>query len=141
MVSPPPDRCRGATASGSPCLARPVRPDGFCWWHSPAAGAQRDAARKRGGADKSNAARARRRYAGEPMTLREVRGVLSAVLKDVVAGEVEPGVATAAASVARAIAAVAQAGDLGLLQERLGLIVAHWRRRPTAYRPKATRAA
>jgi len=52
----------------------------------------------------------------ESLTLPEVQGLLSVALKGVLAGRIEPGIANASANVARAIAAVAQVGEL---EERL----------------------
>ena len=81
-------------------------------WHSPALSAERAAWRARGGANRSNKARAKRRLSDDLLSLRDVQGVLSKLLVEVTEGRAEPGVATAAASVARAIASVAQVGDL-----------------------------
>jgi hypothetical protein len=54
-----------------------------------------------------------------------VQGVLGAVLRDLLAGELDLPVANAAANVARAFAAVAQAGEmegrLRELEEKAGL--------------------
>ena len=104
-----------ATA-GAPCSAQPVRKTGFCYWHDPSREPERQANRRKGGAARSNRARLRKQYAAEVLTLREVQGLLSKLLKDVTEGRVEPGVASAGASVARAIASVAQVGDM---EERL----------------------
>ncbi len=109
-------RCNGTNSAGGPCSAKPVRPDGFCYWHSPALEAERQENRRKGGSARSNVARARRKYAGEAMTMREVQGLLSTALREVLAGETEPGIGAAAATLGRAIAAVAQVGDL---EERL----------------------
>jgi hypothetical protein len=118
-------RCASKTVSGSPCSATPVRPSGYCYWHDPALSADRDAARKRGGANRSNKARARKHLPAELMTNDEVRAWLGVVFKRVIAGVMEPGVATAAGSVARAMVAVKQAGELEerltALEERAGL--------------------
>ena len=104
-------KCSATNNDGGPCNAQGWR-DGLCRWNHPALEAERAEGRRRGGSQSSNRARARKQYAGEVLTLREVQGLLSKTLKDVIEGSVETGVATAAASVARAIAAVAQVGDL-----------------------------
>ncbi len=105
-------RCRGTNAAGQPCDAKPVRPSGWCYWHDPALEANRAAGRRKGGAARSNKARARKQLPVEALTLPEVQGLLSVALKGVLAGRIEPGVANASANVARAIAAVAQAGEM-----------------------------
>ena len=104
-------KCSATNKSGAPCSAQAWR-DGICRWHHPALEGERQAARRRGGESRSNRVRAGRRYAAAVLSLRAVQGMLSAVLEDVIAGEVEPGIATAAATVGRAIASVAQVGDL-----------------------------
>ena len=109
-------RCKATTTAGDPCSAQPVRESGWCYWHDPAREGERRANRRKGGEARSNRARLRKHYAGEVLTLREVQGLLSKLLKDVTEGRTEPGVASAGASVARAIAAVAQVGDM---EERL----------------------
>ena len=105
-------RCKATNAAGAPCSAQPVRPSGWCSWHDPQLVAQRDGWRRRGGEQRSNKARALRRLSDDLLSLRDVQGVLSRLLVDVTEGRAETGVATAAASVARAIASVAQVGDL-----------------------------
>ena len=118
-------RCIATNANGQPCSAQPVRPSGYCVWHEPGLEAERQAARRRGGESRSNRVRAGRRYAAAVLSLRQVQGMLSVVLEDVIAGDVEPGIATAAAGVARAIASVAQVGDieerLAELEQRAGV--------------------
>ena len=109
-------RCKATTTAGVTCSAQPVRESGFCFWHDPGREAERRANRRKGGEARSNRARLRKQYAAEVLTLREVQGFLSKLLKDVTEGRTEPGVASAGASVARAIAAVSQAVDL---EERL----------------------
>ncbi len=105
-------QCKGANAAGQPCDAKPVRPSGWCYWHDPALEAERIEGRRKGGAARSNRARAKKRLPAESLTLQEVQGLLSVALKGVLAGRIEPGIANASANVARAIAAVAQAGEI-----------------------------
>jgi hypothetical protein len=114
-----PDRCQATAASGKPCsaAARPGR--AYCLWHDPQADAERRELSRKGGQGRSNAARARKALPAEDLTLREVQRVLCRVLKDVTCGRAEPGVATAAATVGRAIAALAQAADF---DERLAAL-------------------
>lgn len=105
-------RCNARNAAGSPCSATPVRPSGWCYWHDPALSAERDAARRKGGAARSNQARAKKRLPDAVLTPLELQGVLGRVLQDVIAGEIEPGVANAAANVSRALVAVREATEL-----------------------------
>ena len=105
-------KCSATNKNGSPCSAGPVRDDGFCYWHAPGLAEQRLSDRQRGGAARSNVARARKQLQRDVMTLSDVQGVLCRTLARVVAGETEPGVGTAAATLGRAIAAIATVADL-----------------------------
>ena len=110
-------RCSATNRDGRPCSAPALPGRSLCAWHDPSMRERVAAGRAKGGKGKSNASRARRRLPDDLLSLREVQALLCVVLKDVTAGRTEVGVATAAATVARAIAAVAQVGDL---DERLG---------------------
>ena len=110
-------RCSGTNRDGGPCAAPVLPGETRCAWHHPAMRERVAAGRAKGGARRSNASRARRQLLAEAMTLREVQAVLCRALRRVEAGELEPGPANALSSLGRAIAAVAQAGDL---EERLG---------------------
>ncbi len=106
------ERCQAITKSGSPCGATPVPGDTLCAWHSPAWAEKRRQWSKKGGAARSNRARAAKRLPAESLTLAEVQGLLSVALKGVLAGRIEPGVANAVANVARTMTTVAEAGEL-----------------------------
>ncbi len=93
-----------------------MRPSGWCYWHDPGLEDERTEGRRKGGAARSNRARQRKQLPAESLTLPEVQGLLSVALKGVLSGRIEPGIANASANVARAIAAVAQAGEM---EERL----------------------
>ncbi len=110
MVKPASARCKATTAAGSPCSAQPIRDDGHCYWHSPAIAAERDAARRRGGANKSN--KTRMAKASQGMAMDEVQILLAAVLKGTITGRFTPGQASAAAAVARAMATIHQSVQL-----------------------------
>jgi len=101
--------CAALNADGTPCRARPRPGSAFCFTHDPDLRARLQAARSRGGANSSNIARARRALPGD---LREVLGRLEQALSDVLEGSLAPQAASAAASVARSIVAVRDAGDL-----------------------------
>jgi hypothetical protein len=104
--------CKARTANGSPCSATPVRADGYCYWHSPAVAAERDAARKRGGVNRSNAARAKKQLPAGVMTTDELRGLVGLTIRGVLAGKVEPGVGNSVANLSRAFVAITEAGEL-----------------------------
>ena len=109
-------RCQATTKEGRPCSAQPRPGRQFCLWHDPEAdGVRRENARK-GGQSRSNLSRLKRALPTELLTFNDVQGVLGAVLRDLLAGTVDPPVANAAANVARAFAAIAQAGEM---EERL----------------------
>ena len=106
------DRCTGRNRDGGPCSAVPQPGSTWCVWHDPAKAETREGWRRKGGSARSNKARAKRQLLDGALTAGEVGAVLSAVLKAVVAGKLEPGVANAAANVARALADVRKVGDL-----------------------------
>ena len=103
--------CMGRNAAGKPCTAQPVRPSGWCYFHDPALAEERAEWRRKDGRSRSNEARAKKQIPA-PMTAVELEGLLSQVLKAVIVGKIEPGVATAAAGVARAMIEVAKVGRL-----------------------------
>jgi len=111
-------RCTATTKTGAACSASHYR-DGWCRWHHPDLEAERQAARVAGGKAKSTTARAKKRVLREARDLRDVDAQLCIALDDVLAGRIEANVATAAASLARAIATVRQAGDLEARLEAL----------------------
>ena len=103
--------CMGANKDGGACSAVPGS-DGYCMWHSPANAATREEWRKKGGAQRSNRARAKKQLIDAGMTASEVGGLLSSVLRGVVSGKVEPGVGNACANIARALVEVRKVADL-----------------------------
>jgi len=109
------ERCQAVTKSLKPCSATVVA-DGMCAWHAPSWAERRRQWSAEGGRKRSNRARARKQLLADLMTDDEIRAWLGVAFKRVIAGAMEPGVATAAGSVARAMVAVKQAGEL---EERL----------------------
>lgn len=105
-------RCLGTNKDGSPCSAQPRTGRGFCPWHDPALTDARAQWRARGGTNKSNRSRARKRALGGGTDFRAIDGSLCQALNDVLSGEIEPPVASSMATLARAIIAVRQANDL-----------------------------
>ena len=102
-MSTPADQCQTTNKAGQPCSARAWR-DGLCIWHHPARAEEVAAARKRGGQARSNKARALKSLPTELMTNEQLHSFLGLVFKNVIAGRIEPGVATASATVARTMA-------------------------------------
>lgn len=102
------ERCQRTNQDGSPCGAKPWK-DGLCRWHHPDLAADRRAWSAKGGANRSNATRARKAIAGDLRDLGTVQATMLGVLKKLEAGTIEPGVATAMANVSRALVSVAQA--------------------------------
>ncbi len=112
-------KCLGQNRDGSPCQAKPRPGSDRCPWHTPALAAQRRAWSRKGGQSRSNRARTAKRLPSEVMT--QIQGVLCVVLRDVIEGRTEPGIGNCAAGLARAIAAVAQAGEI---EDRLSALEA-----------------
>jgi hypothetical protein len=109
-------RCQATTKERKPCSAQARAGRPYCLWHDPEADAERRALSRKGGQSRSNLARLKRSLPTEPLAFSDVQGVLGAVLRDLLAGTLDPPVANAAANVARAFAAIAQAGEM---EERL----------------------
>jgi hypothetical protein len=105
-------RCRSRKADGSACEAQPVRADGYCYWHSPELAELRDQKNREGGRNRSNAQRAKKALPAEVLTAEEIRSWLGLVFKGVIAGKIEPGVATASATVARALLETAKVSEI-----------------------------
>jgi hypothetical protein len=102
-----PERCQATTRSGKRCGATVVA-EGMCAWHAPSWDAKRRAWSAEGGRKRSNAARARKELPAEPLTTAELHSWLGVAFKSVLAGKMEPGVGTAAASIARTMAELAK---------------------------------
>ncbi len=109
-------RCQATTKEDKPCSAQARAGRPYCLWHDPEAETQRRENARKGGQSRSNLARLKRSLPTEPLAFSDVQGVLGAVLRDLLAGTLDPPVANAAANVARAFAAIAQAGEM---EERL----------------------
>jgi hypothetical protein len=105
------DRCQATAASGNPCSAtpRPGRP--YCLWHDPQAeGLRRDLSRK-GGAARSNRAKARKQMTDAALAPAELQGLIGATIRSVLAGKKSPGIGQAIASLARAAIAIREATE------------------------------
>lgn len=118
-------QCKGTTTTGAPCSATPRPGRDYCPWHDPALATERASWKVKAGQSKSNRTRAKKKLLASAMDLNEVDAALCLALKDVLAGELEPGIGTAAASIARTITTVRAAGEheerLARLERELGI--------------------
>ena len=96
----------GHNKDGTPCNAQVWR-DGKCRWHHPDLAEQRTEERRRGGQNRSNAARARKAITSDLRDMGDVKSRLMTALEKVESGDLEPGQGNAMANLARAIATVA----------------------------------
>lgn len=113
-------KCTATNKDGSPCNAQATR-GAFCPWHDPALAEERAEARRKGGRQRSNAARARKALTNDARDLVDVRARLMGALEKVETGELSPAQATAMAALSRAITAVVQVGEF---EERLAALEA-----------------
>ena len=113
------ERCVATTQTGKPCGARPVPGLGTCPWHTPDWTDRRREWSRKGGANKSNASRARKQLPAGLLTVDELRGTLGLTIKRVIDGELEPSIGNSVAALARAYVAVTEAGAVEDLQRRL----------------------
>jgi len=104
--------CTATTKSGSPCSATPRVGTGYCPWHDPGLADERHGWKINAGKSKSTRNRARKRILSAALDLHEIDGALCRALLDVLDGTLEPGIATAAATVARTVSAIRTASEL-----------------------------
>ena len=101
--------CGATRKDGTPCTAQVLGDSRYCWAHDPALAATRAETRRRGGQNRATSKRLARLM---PVRLVPVWEQLEQALTDVLAGSLDPKQATAAAALARALAAVLQVGEL-----------------------------
>ena len=101
--------CKGKTRAGEPCNAQPRPGRDWCAWHDPDLADKQATWRAKGGAQSSNASRARKAL---PKDLQDVRDALLRALAGLEEGTVDPRRASAMAAVARAVCHVQEVGDL-----------------------------
>ena len=120
-----PSQCLGRNRDDTPCSAWVQPGRSYCQWHAPELAEQRREWSRKGGANRSNKARARKELADEHLTMRDTGAVLSRLLRKLEAGEAEPSVCTAAANLARALATLEEktvlADRLSALEEAAGI--------------------
>jgi predicted RNA-binding Zn ribbon-like protein len=84
-------RCLGTKRDNSPCTVSVEPPQTYCWWHDPANADARKQAAARGG---------KRAGRGRPQAeLSDIKRRLSDLADDVLAGEVDKGVAAVASQI------------------------------------------
>ena len=101
--------CQGVRKDGSPCTAPVLDGGQFCYAHDPAKTDERDEARRKGGRNSSSLARVAKLL---PARLGGIYDVLERAIGEVHDGSLEPIRANAIANLARAAAAVLQAGEM-----------------------------
>lgn len=113
--------CRGIRRDGQPCQSPALSSSGWCFAHDPDRADERVEARRRGGQNRSNAARLRGLV---PSGLVGVYDRLEKALGEVHDGKLDPRQASAMAAIARAMVNVLTAGELAervaQLEQRLG---------------------
>ena len=105
------EKCSAVTRDGKPCSARPRPNSDRCPWHDERLSAQRRAWSAKGGAGKSNAARAAKAMP-TAMTSAELLATLSQAIRKVERGEMQPGPAGAIAALARTMNAIRETSEI-----------------------------
>jgi hypothetical protein len=112
-------KCTATNKSGAACSAQAWK-DQLCRWHHPDLEAKRAEGRRKGGQNKSNAARAKKELPAGVMTNAELRGLVGLTIKGVLDGRIEPGIGNSVAALSRAYVAVTEAGAVETLQSQVG---------------------
>ena len=105
-------RCPSVTREGKPCSATPRPGSAWCVWHDPATKSQRVEWAKRGGKARSNKSRAAKALPTALMSNDELSAWLTIQFRKLITGQIEPGVATASATVAKAIAEIQRGAQI-----------------------------
>ena len=105
-------KCSGTNLDGTPCSARPRPGALWCVWHDPETKAQRAEWSKRGGSARSNKVRAAKALPTELMSTDEIAAWLTIQYRKLIVGQLTPGVATASATVAKAIAEIQRGAQI-----------------------------
>ena len=128
MVDATSPRCSAATKDGKPCAAKPRPGTDRCPWHAPELAGKRSEWSARGGRGKASDARARKALPAGVLTIDQLRGVLGHTIARTLAGTIEPNVATAVGSLARAYGSLTEAAKAEELAARLDDLEAAARR-------------
>lgn len=121
-----PTGCKATTKSGKACRAPLLPGKTWCRAHDPDLAAERLEWSRRGGRNRSNAARAAKELQGETADVAEITAVLTRAMRRLEAGKIEPGIATSLAGVAKALVSIRQAGEIeeriAELEARAGIV-------------------
>jgi hypothetical protein len=112
-------QCQGTNQNGEPCSAHVYEGETWCRWHDPARADERAAWSRKGGAARSNKARARRQLADAVLTVHDLDALLCRALVQVAAGKLEPNVGSAMAGIAKTVVGIRQTGELERRLEEL----------------------
>jgi hypothetical protein len=116
-------RCAGIKRDGAPCTATVEPPQRFCWWHDPA-----NAEKRRRAASKAGKAKPSRELAS-------IKARLSDLADDVLAGEVDRGMAAVASQILnvylRAVSVELKVNEQIEILERLETLEADLKERKT----------
>ena len=104
-----PKRCAAPRKDGQPCTVTTLLADGHCFAHSDLTAEARADARRTGGRNSAKIVRLRRAV---PPRLMPIFDRLETALAEIHAGSLDPKLAQAMASLARALVAVLTAGEL-----------------------------
>lgn len=104
--------CKGTTKDGNPCGAQVRAGSGFCPWHDPEFAGKRSEWSRQGGKNSSIKARTRKALPDGALSITETHALMGKVLVDLIAGDIEPAIATAASNVARTIDTLARGSEL-----------------------------
>ena len=98
-----PRKCSRLKAGGTPCGGNALAGKAYCWSHDPELAEQRAEGARRGGEQRSNARRAARAWAavGEQLAIADLPAILRACMFSVKSGALEPGQASAIATLAK----------------------------------------
>jgi len=118
-------KCTSLTRDGKPCSATPRPGSAYCAWHDPELSKRRSEWSAKGGSGRSNKARAARALPTQLMDSDEIAAWLTIQYRKLIAGQLTPGVATASATVAKAIVELGKTADfdrrLAEVEQALGL--------------------
>jgi len=105
-------RCPSLTREGKPCSATPRPGSAYCAWHDPELSKRRSEWSAKGGANRSNKSRAAKALPTELMSTDEIAAWLTLQYRKLIAGQLTPGIATASATVAKAIAEIQRGAEI-----------------------------
>lgn len=119
--------CQGQNRYGEPCRATPQTGKPWCAFHDPALAQRRREWNRAAGRGKSTRNRATKLLRQSIMGFDDIDGLLCLTMRRVLGGQVEPGVASAVATLARALMQIRTAAEveqrLAELEARAGIVV------------------